>query len=59
MLQLDNEKAYTVSEVAEILQRRYETIRLYIKQGKLQAEKTSRYYLIKESALKEFCKKEG
>lgn len=60
MITLENEKAYTVFEVSEILQCRDETIRNYIKRGKLRAKKIGNAYHIKESALKEFCnKKEG
>lgn len=59
MIQLENEKAYTTAETAEILQRRTETIRLYIIKGELQAEKIGNTYHIRESAIKEFCKKRG
>lgn len=57
MIQLEAEKAYTTTETAEILQRKAETIRAYIKAGKLKAEIIGNAYHVRESAIKEFCKK--
>lgn len=55
MLQLADGKAFSVFEVAEILQRRAETVRLYIKNGKLKAHKIANAYFIKEQTLKDFA----
>lgn len=57
MIEINGEKAYTTTETAEILQRKAETIRAYIKAGKLEAEKIGNAYHVRESAIKEFCKK--
>ena len=47
-------KFYTVPEVAEVLQVTPQTVRAYIKQGKLKGQRIGRPILITENNLKEF-----
>jgi hypothetical protein len=56
MIQLEKEKAYTAKETGAIMKRTPETIRDYIKDGKLQAEKIGNAYYITESAIKDYYK---
>lgn len=55
------EKLYTVYEVAKLIKCQPQTIRIWIKRGKLTAIKCngSRKWLIKESDLKAFIEGEG
>lgn len=52
--QIENIKFYTVQEIASILQVTPQTIRTYIKQDKIRAQRIGRPLLITESSLKEF-----
>lgn len=56
MLQIDDIKAYNVQEVAEMLDISAQTVRAYIKQGKLKAQKAGSKYIITEETLKAFVK---
>ena len=57
MIEIDNLKAYTVQEAAELLNVTAQTIRHLIKYGKLPAKKVGRPYMITETALKEYISK--
>jgi excisionase family DNA binding protein len=52
--QIENIKFYTVQEIAQALQVTPQTVRTYIKQGKIKAQRIGRPLLITESSLKEF-----
>ena len=47
-------KFYTVPEVAEVLQVTPQTVRAYIKQGRLKSQRIGRPILITENNLREF-----
>lgn len=49
-------KFYTIPEVAEALNVTSQTIRAWIKQGKIKSQRIGRPILITESNLKEFLK---
>lgn len=49
-------KFYTIPETAEALNVTPQTIRAYIKQGKIKSQRIGRPILITESNLKEFLK---
>lgn len=49
-------KFYTIPEAAEVLNVTPQTIRAYIKQGKLKGQRIGRPILITENNLKEFLK---
>ena len=49
-------KFYTIPEVAEVLNVTPQTVRAYIKQGKLKGQRIGRPILITENNLKEFLK---
>ena len=49
-------KFYTIPEIAEILNVTPQTVRAYIKQGKLKGQRIGRPILITENNLKEFLK---
>lgn len=52
--QIENIKFYTVQEIASILQVTPQTVRTYIKQDKIRAQRIGRPLLITESSLKDF-----
>lgn len=54
MLIIENLKFYTVIEIAEALKVTPQTIRLYIKQGRLKSQRIGRPILISEKQLREF-----
>ena len=54
MLQVGKEKAYNVQEVAEILKLTPVTVRTYIRQGKIKAQKVGTRYHVTESNLNSF-----
>ena len=56
MLQVGSEKAYNVQESAQILKVSAVTIRSYIKQGRLKAQKIGRAYYITENCMEEFIR---
>ena len=47
-------KIYDLQEVCEILKMNVQTIRIYIKEGKLKASKVGRKYVITEEDFKAF-----
>ena len=47
-------KIYDLQEVCEILKMNIQTIRIYIKEGKLKASKVGRKYVITEEDFKDF-----
>ena len=49
-------KFYTIQETAEVLNVTPQTVRAYIKRGKLKGQRIGRPILITESNLKEFLK---
>ena len=49
-------KVYDLDEVVELLGLNIQTIRIYIKEGKLKASKVGRKYVVTEDAIKEFLK---
>lgn len=49
-------KLYDLDEVVELLGLNIQTIRIYIKEGKLKASKVGRKYVVTEDAIKEFLK---
>ena len=49
-------KFYTIPETAEVLQVTPQTIRAWIKQGRMKAQRIGRPILITENNLKEFLK---
>lgn len=56
MLQVGNEKAYNVQEAAKLLKVTPVTVRTYIKQGKIKAQKVGRALHITEGNLQDFLK---
>lgn len=54
MIKIADVKAYNVQEAAELLDVSPQTIRSYIKQGKLKAQKAGNKYIITEETLKAF-----
>lgn len=56
MIKIADVKAYNVQEAAELLDVSPQTIRSYIKQGKLKAQKAGNKYVITEETLKTFIK---
>ena len=54
MLIIENLKFYTVIEIAEALKVTPQTVRLYIKQGRLKSQRIGRPLLISEKQLREF-----
>lgn len=53
---IENIKFYTIPEAAESLQVSTNTIRNWIKEGKLRSQRIGRPYLITEKNLREFLK---
>ena len=51
---IEDIKFYTVQETAELLQVTAQTVRAYIRQGRLEATRIGRPLLITENNLKEF-----
>lgn len=54
--EIEGIKFYTISEAAEVLNVTPQTVRAYIKQGKLKGKRIGRPILITENNLKEFLK---
>lgn len=54
MITIQNINFYTVDEIAEILKITPYTVRVYIRQNKITAQRIGRPYLISEEALNEF-----
>jgi excisionase family DNA binding protein len=57
MIQIDNIKAYDVQEAAQLLNVSAQTIRKYIKTGKLKAQKTGVKYVVTERELKDYLRR--
>ena len=51
MVEFDGKKYYTLREIADILHMHINSIRLYVKNGKLKATKLGRGYLVTEEDL--------
>ncbi len=49
-------KVYNLKEVVELLGLNIQTVRQYIKDGKLKASKVGTHYIVTEDAIKEFLK---
>ena len=49
-------KVYDLKEVVKLLGLNIQTIRQYIKEGKLKASKVGTHYIVTEDAIKEFLK---
>jgi excisionase family DNA binding protein len=49
------EKLYTLHEVAELMRLHIETIRAYVRDGRLEAIKPGKSYRVKESTLRAFA----
>ena len=49
-------KIYDLKEVVELLGLNIQTIRKFIKEGKLKASKVGTHYMVTEDAIKEFLK---
>lgn len=49
-------KLYNLDEVVKLLGLNIQTIRIYIKEGKLKASKVGRKYVVTDEAIKEFLK---
>lgn len=54
MVKLDNDVAYTVEDVAKIIDRVPESVRTYIRSGRLRAQKIGRSYFISGKDLEKF-----
>ena len=54
MIQVGDTKAYTVTEAAKLLDVTAQTIRSYIKDGKLKAQRAGNKYVITEKTLEDF-----
>lgn len=54
MIKLETTTAYTVKEAAEILGKNCDTVRRYIKTGKLKAQKVGHAYYITDKTLTGF-----
>jgi excisionase family DNA binding protein len=54
MIVIENVKFYTTSEIAKALNVTPQTVRLYIKQGRLKSQRIGRPVLISEKQLREF-----
>lgn len=53
---MNEEKYYTINEVAKLLKVAYLTVYRWIQEGKLQTDKAGKQYRIKKSVLDEFVK---
>ncbi len=51
-------KLLSLKEVSEMLKLNINTVRRYVREGKIQAAKFSRVYRVREEALEEFIKKQ-
>lgn len=49
-------QVYNLKEVVKILELNIQTIRQYIKEGKLKASKIGTHYMVTDEAIKEFLK---
>jgi len=53
---VENVKFYTVAEIAQAMRVTPQTVRAYIKSGRIQAQRIGRPLVITEQALKEFLR---
>ena len=51
-------KLLSLQEVSEVLKLNINTVRRYVREGKIQAAKFGRVYRVREEALEEFIKKQ-
>lgn len=58
MIKLETTTAYTIKEAAELLHLNEQTVRKYIKQGKIRAQRVGLPYYVTEDTLKEFLNNE-
>lgn len=58
MIKLETTTAYTIKEAAELLHLNEQTVRKYIKIGKIRAQKVGVPYYVTEETLKEFLNNE-
>ena len=58
MIKLDTVTAYDLKETAELLHLNIQTIRKYIKLGKIRAQKVGRSYYVTDETIAEFIKGE-
>lgn len=58
MIKLETTTAYTIKEAAELLHLSEQTVRRYIKTGKIRAQKVGVPYYVTEDTLKEFLNNE-
>ena len=49
-------RVYNVKEVVELLGLNIQTVRQFIKEGKLKASKVGTHYIVTEDAIKDFLK---
>lgn len=56
MIELNNARGYDVIETAEILKTSAQTIRKYIKTGKLEGQQIGRKIIIPEQSIKKFIR---
>lgn len=56
MLKVGNENAYDVQEVSKMFNTSAQTVRLYIKQGKLTSQRIGRRLYITENSLEAFLR---
>lgn len=59
MIELKGERFYTLQEIADLLHMHINSIRNYVKQGKLPASKVGRSYLVKEEYIERLVKGDG
>ena len=58
MIKLETTTAYTVKEAAELIHLSPQTIKKYIREGKLRAQRVGLPYYVTEDTLKEFLNNE-
>ena len=51
---IENIKFYTIPEISEVLEVTHQTIRAYIKKGKIKSKRVGRSILITENNIREF-----
>ena len=56
MIEVGTQKAYTVQEAAELLNFTAQSVRLYIKKGKIKAQRVGNRYYIAEENIQSFLR---
>lgn len=59
MVNLTTTKYYTLKEIADLLQMHINSIRLYVKEGKMKAFKVGKGYLVAEEDLRAFIERKS